>query len=524
MTRRVLAFLVFVVACVLDWGVSAPEARADSRPLVIGSKNFPESRLLAEIMAQLLESSTDLTVDRRSNLGGTTVVFQALVNGEIDIYPEYSGTGWAILVKMGAPVHDPLEAFLRVAQESERRFGVVWMLPFGFSNSYAMAMDEDRAEALGVKRISDLRRHQSELRVGVTHEFLNREDGWPGLAAAYALDVSDLRGVEHGLAYEAVRTGRIDLIDTYTTDGKLLRYNLRLLEDDRQFFPPYDAAPVVRRQTLERHPEVREVLTRLAFQIDDEAMRRLNYRIEDQGESFAAVASDFLRSKGLLEGEAASVEEASPEGILAFLWSRRGETLGLVLEHLQLTAISVLLAILVAVPLGVILTRKAAWAPAVLGAAGVIQTIPSLALLAFMIPIPGLGLGVRPAIAALFLYALLPILRNAYTGIKEVDPNLLEAARAMGLKDHQTLFRVELPLAVRTIMAGVRTSTVISVGVATLAAFIGAGGLGDPILTGLQLNDIRLILSGAIPAAILALVVDALLGQAEKLLVPAGLR
>jgi osmoprotectant transport system permease protein len=159
----------------------------------------------------------------------------------------------------------------------------------------------------------------------------------------------------------------------------------------------------------------------------------------------------------------------------------------------------------------------------VLGLAGVIQTVPSLALLAFMIPIPGLGLGARSAVVALLLYALLPIVRNTFTGIREVDPALLEAARGMGLTSGQVLWRVEMPLAVRTIMAGIRTSTVISIGVATLAAFVGAGGLGDPIVTGLQLNDIDLILSGAVPAAGLALIVDFGLGMCERLLAPRGL-
>jgi osmoprotectant transport system permease protein len=193
------------------------------------------------------------------------------------------------------------------------------------------------------------------------------------------------------------------------------------------------------------------------------------------------------------------------------------------MQHMWLTAMAVLLAIAVAVPLGIYLTRNERLSPGVLAAAGVVQTVPSLALLAFMIPIPGLGLGARSAIAALFLYAVLPIIRNTYTAIKEVDADLLEAARGMGLKSGQILRRVELPLATRTIMAGIRTATVISIGIATLAAFIGAGGYGDPILTGLQLNDVPLILSGAIPAALLALVVDFILARVENRLVPRGL-
>ena len=202
--------------------------------------------------------------------------------------------------------------------------------------------------------------------------------------------------------------------------------------------------------------------------------------------------------------------------------ARAPATLDLTLRHLFLTAVAVVLAIAIAVPLGIVLTRREALAGPVLGAAGVIQTVPGLALLAFMIPLPGLGLGARSAITALFLYALLPIVRNTYAGIKEVDPDVVEAALGMGLYDRQILWRIELPLAMRTIMAGIRTSTVISIGVATLAAFIGAGGLGDPIVTGLQLNDTHLILSGAIPAALLAVAVDFALGRLERVLTPSG--
>jgi len=501
----------------------APGGRLTGR-IVIGSKNFTENRLLAEIMATLIEARTDIEVERRINLGGTTVVFAALRAGQIDLYPEYTGTGWSIHLGRTDRVHDPLRAYLEVAAEFERRWDIEWLEPFGFANSYALAMDAHRAEDLGVRSISDLVPFEDRLEAGVSHEFLNREDGYPGLAEVYGLDIDDLRGMEHGLAYEAIRTGRIDVVDTWTTDGKLLRYDIRILEDDSAFFPPYDAAPIIRGETLDRMPGLRPLLNRLAFRIDDGRMRELNYRVEEEGGTFEEVARSFLRDEGLIEaGPSRAVRPEREDGFISFLWTRRGETLRLVLEHLWLTGMAVLLAIVTAVPLGIWLTRRLSLAPAIVGATGVIQTVPSLALLAFMIPVPGLGLGARSAIAALFLYALLPILRNTYTGIREVDTDLIEAARGMGLDGRQILMRIELPLATRTIMAGVRTSTVISIGVATLAAFIGAGGLGDPIVTGLQLNDIRLILSGAIPAALLAILVDWLLGRLERSLVPKGL-
>lgn len=521
---RLWAMLAVVLAVLGQGAARAEPEPGRSGTLVIGSKSFTESRLLGEIMAQLVEAHTDLEVERRINLGGTTVVFTALRTGEIDLYPEYTGTGFTVQLQRSDRVTDPLRTFLEVRHAFEERWDLHWLDPFGFDNGYALAMAEERAEALGITRISQLQEHRDVLRIGFSHEFLEREDGYPGLAAAYGLTLDVPRGMEHGLAYQALAQGRLDVIDTYTTDGKLARQRVRLLEDDAHFFPPYDAAPVVRGQTLREHPELGPLLRRLAFTLPDERMRALNYEVEEARRGFAEVAREFLIEEGLLDASSPALAEATRgEGLAALLWSRRGETLRLVGEHLALTGIAVLLAIIVAVPLGLVLTRRERWAGAVIGATGVIQTIPSLALLAFMIPVPGLGLGASSAVVALFLYALLPIVRNTYTGVRGVDPDLVEAARGMGLTDRQILRLVELPLAVRTIMAGVRTSTVISIGVATLAAFIGAGGLGDPIITGLQLNDTGLILSGALPAALLAIVTDALLGVLERLLVPRGL-
>ena len=501
------------------------EAPNDRPAIVVGSKAFTENRLLGEVIAQLIEAHTEIPVERRLNLGGTIVAFSALQSGEIDIYPEYTGTGWSVILGINEPVGDPLRAFLHVAREFRERYQIEWLGPFGFENSYALAMDAGVADAMGIRTISDLRDHEDRLRAGVSHEFLNREDGYPGLAQAYGLEIPNLNGMEHGLAYEAILSDRIDLIDTWTTDGRLLEYDIRILEDDQAFFPPYDCAPIVRSATLDRYPELGSILERLSFKIDNRRMQELNYRVEEEGGAYAEVALDFLIAEGLLDAESAPVLSTSNRdgGFFRFLWSRNNETGQLILEHLWLTAIAVLLAVLVAVPLGIGLTRRDAWASPILGTVGVIQTIPSLALLAFMIPLPGLGLGARSAIAALFLYALLPIVRNTYTGIKQVDADLLEAGRGMGLSDSQILLKVELPLSTRTIMAGVRTSTVISIGIATLAAFIGAGGLGDPIVTGLQLNDSYLILSGAVPAAALALLVDFALGRLERFLGPSGL-
>jgi osmoprotectant transport system permease protein len=520
MKHLLLALAAVVLALALR-----SDVQAEARPqIVIGSKNFAESRLLAEIMAQLVEGHLDVDVVRKPNLGGTTLVFAALRSGDIDLYPEYTGTAYAVLLGHTEPVSDPLQVYLRVDREYAQQWELDWLEPFGFTNGYALAMPRARAEELGVTRISDLAAHGDAVVAGVSHEFLERPDGWGRLVEAYDLHIADVRGMEHGLAYQAVAEGKVDLIDTYTTDGKLARHPVLLLEDDLHFFPPYDAAPVVRRDTLARVPELEPLLQRLAFSLDDARMQQLNHAVEHEGRSFTAVAREFLDDAHLLDDAVRdpTTVEADRSDFAAFAWSQRSQLLGLVGQHLLLTLSAVVLAILVAVPVGIVLTRRKRWAELVIGATGVIQTIPSLALLAFMIPLPGLGLGARSAVAALFLYALLPIVRNTYAGITEVDRSLIEAARGMGLTDRQMLTRVELPLAVRTIMAGVRTSTVISIGVATLAAFIGGGGLGDPIVTGLQLDDTRLILLGAIPAALLAVLTDVALARVERRLQPRG--
>ncbi len=503
--------------------LSAPLAAGQD--LVVGSKNFTEGRLLGEIVAQWIQAETELRVEHRSSLGGTQICWNALLAGEIDLYVDYTGTGWAILLKEPGQVSDPLRAFLHVRHHSIERHDVEWMAPFGLNNTYALALRREKAEALGATRISDLVGQGAELTTGFSIEFTNREDGWAGLREHYpGLDLEP-RSMEHGLAYEALASGEIDLIDAYSTDGKLLRYDVRVLEDDLGFFPPYNAAPLVRGETLRRHPELREVLWRLAFTLDDRGAMELNHRVEEGGESFEQVALSFLAEAGLLEGETgADVPRGARGGLFGRLWTDRARLAGLLLEHLGLVAASVLIAGLLAIPLGILITRHAVLRAPFLGGASVLQTVPSLALLAFLIVIPGLGLGATSAVVALVLYAVLPILRNTFTGLDSVDPELIDAARGMGLTPRQVLLRIQLPLALRTIVAGLRTAAVISVGVATLAAFIGAGGLGQPIVEGLYLNDTSLVLSGAVPAAGLALLVDALLGLCERALTPRGLR
>ncbi len=500
-----------------------------AQDVVIGSKNFTENRLLAEILTQWIGSQTELDVLHRSSLGGTQICWNAMLEGQIDIYVEYTGTGWSIVLKEEGSLQDPLQTFLLVQDKYREQYDVHWLLPFGLNNTYAMALAEDKAVERSITRISDLQEEAgADLNVAFSIEFMNREDGWLGLKAAYPGLQFQPRSMEHGLMYEAVGAGQLDLIDAYSTDGKLPRYDLRVLKDDRAFFPPYNAAPLVRGELLKEHPELRPLLNRLAFLIDDDKALELNLRVEIGGQEFEAVAMDFLRESGLLAQEAGAssktVDRDAGRGAFPQFWAKRGQLFTLLGQHLWLVFLSLLAATLIAIPLGVLITRFRPLRRPLLGMASVLQTIPSLALLAFLITLPGLGLGAPAAIVALVLYAILPILRNTYTGLDSVDPELIDAAKGMGLTPRQALLRVQFPLALRTILAGLRTAAVICVGIATLAAFIGAGGLGQPILEGLYLNDTSLILFGAIPAALMALAVDGLLGLAETLCTPRGLR
>lgn len=490
--------------------------------VVVASKNFEESRLLAEMFAQLVEARTGLTVERRLNLAGTQVCFEALRTGAVDLYPEYTGTGLVSLLGE-QPRGDAADALVRVRREFLQRWDLHWLAPLGFENAYEVAVPRAVAERHGLVTLSDLAPVSGQLDAAFGYEFSERDDGLPGLRDTYGLAFASVQRMQQTLKYQAAGAGEVDVLDVYSTDGRLLTYDLVVLEDDAGFFPPYQAAPLVRGATLERHPELAAALSLLADAFDEQRMRQLNLRLQEEGESPEVVARDALAELGLVDPEAgpAARPRRGEGSFFAYLWSRRGELGRRTGEHLGLTAAALLLGVLVSVPLGLFLEGRRTAAEPVIRAVGTTQTVPSLALLAFMIPL--LGVGAVPAVVALWIYSLYPILRNTYTGVRDADPEAVAAALALGMTRRQALAWVRLPLAAPVIMAGVRTAAVITVGTATLAAFIGAGGLGEPIVTGLQLADTRMILSGAVPAALLALAVDGLLALLERLLRPAGL-
>ena len=496
----------------------APSTRAQERTVTVGSKAFTESVILAHLAAQTLEAS-DIPAETRAELGGTRFVWNALVNGQVDVYPEYTGTIVQEILGGGDAQNRPdngggdTEAGAEAAgeyatlQRALNELGVGMTAPLGFNNTYALGMREARAEELGIRTISDLGDHPG-LTLAFSNEFMDREDGWPGLRAAYDLPHPNVRGLDHDLAYRGVAGGSIDVTDLYSTDAEIAYYDLRVLEDDRRYFPEYQAVYLYR---LDLPDPAVAALERLAGTIDESVMIRMNAQAKIERVAEPQVAADFLSEElGLQSAEAIPTT------------SRFQRIARHTKEHLWLVGISLLAAILIAIPLGILAARYDRAGQAILGVVGVIYTIPSLALLVFMIPL--MGIGGPPAIVALFLYSLLPIVRNTHAGLKSIAPELIESAEALGLSSQARLRKIELPLASRTILAGIKTSAVINIGTATLGALIGAGGYGQPILTGIRLDDVGLILEGAVPAALLALAAQGLFEIAERSVVPEGLR
>jgi len=478
---------------------------AHQQTLNVGSKRFAESRILGEMITQTASKTGEAQAVHKSGLGNTGIVFAALQSGSIDIYPEYTGTISQELLKS----KDKLTLGDMNARLAP--LGLAAGVPLGFNDTYALAMRGDQAQKLGIKTLSDLAKHP-ELKLGLSQEFLKRADGWPGVKAAYGLPFASPQGLDHGLAYEAVAAGQIDVTDIYSTDSKIAKYKLRVLDDDKHYFPAYDAVLLYRKDLPTRLPKTWAALSALQGKIDAPQMITLNAQVELSNATPAAVAKAYLSGS-----KAAATHET--------LWSALSgpdfwpETR----QHLFLVFASLALSILAGIPLGIWAARAKAAAQPVLSVTGLIQTIPSLALLAFLIALLH-QIGSVPTIAALFLYSLLPIVRNTYTGLTDISPTLRESALALGLPSAARLRLIELPLASRAIFAGIKTAAVINVGTATIAAFVGAGGYGDRITQGLENNDNLLLLAGAIPAAVLALLVQYGFDLLDRAVVPKGLR
>lgn len=472
-----------MMACWLQHGLAA-------EPLRIGSKRFTESYLLAEIVAQTARDGGSVTVTHKAGLGNTAILFAALKNGAIDAYPDYTGT---VALELLGLDHVPDLPALNRHLESH---GLAAGIPFGFSNAYALAMRGTAGNPAAIASISALAA-AAGVRPGFSPEFMARKDGWPALREIYGLQRLNPRILDHGLAYGALAAKQVDLIDVYTTDPKILRDQLRLLQDDRGFFPPYEAVLVYRKTVPLMHPSAWAALQKLEGRLTPERMRSLNAAVEFGGRTFASVAAEWLQGST----HAAAMDRSLWGLIVAPDFWR------LTAEHLLLVSLSLLLGVTVAVPLGLLAfyrPRSNRW---IVGASGILQTLPSLALLAFLIAAFD-RIGVLPAVTALFLYSLLPIVNATEAALSGIGKGVHDAGRALGMTRRQCLLSIDIPLALPGICSGIRTAAVINVGTATIAALVGAGGYGDRIVAGLAVNDVDLMLSGAIPSAGLALAID----------------
>ncbi len=479
---------------------------AYAKPIVVGSKKFTESVILAEIATQSLVH-IGMEVQHKRQVGGTRILWNALLSGDIDVYADYTGTLAEEILQT------PIENFEDLSSKLSQ-FGIGVFPPLGFNNTYAIGMKRDRAEELNIKKISDLTRFPN-IKMGWGEEFRSRVDGWVGLKKHYRLPQRFVRGMDHDIAYRALGSGDVEVTDLYTTDAEIAYYDITVLKDDLGFFPRYDALFIYRIDRAEQNPQFTEALSHLSGKISEEKMIDMNRRAKIDKASPEKLASSFLN-------------ETFGWSIKAKVATRTERMTLRTFEHLKLTILSLLLAVIVAVPLGIISEKFQSFGKVVLWTVGIVQTVPALALLVILIrPLNLLGLsgiGDTPALIALFLYSLLPIVRSTHSGFQQIPVHLREAQAVLGLRVTTRLFHIELPLALPSILSGIKISAVMNVGFATLGALVGAGGYGQPILTGIRLDDYALILEGALPAAVLALLAQQFFDWVESRLVSPGLK
>jgi len=489
-----------LAGCVAAMFGLLPAGAVGADAIVVGSKAFTEGYVLGEIAAQTIESASTVPVKRKLGMGSTGILFEALKSGGIDVYSDYTGTLAEAILKR------PDLKSIEDIQQALLAMDLVMSGPLGFDDTYALAVKESFAERHQLHTISDLAGVEDKVRAAFSYEFMDRKDGFQGMAASYHLHFAprNVSRMEHSLTYQAIDDGAVDLIDLYSTDAKIEKSQLRVLKDDRGYFPVYQAVWVARKAFTERRPLEWQALLNLQGSISERAMIDMNAQADIQHVSFAKIAAEHLGSE-------------APRS-----QSLKSNILQRTREHLWLVGIALLFSVVIGIPLGLVAVRFHAAGQAILIFSALIQTVPSLALLCFLIPL--FGVGMKPALAALCLYSLLPVVLNTFTGIRSIDPKHVENARAFGMTGRQILLRIVLPLASPTVLAGIKTATIVSIGTATLAALVGAGGYGAPIVSGLSLNDVPTILTGAIPAALMALIAYGLFEVLGLLLIPAGLR
>ncbi len=506
--------LLFFIFCLLF------HFQVESRSIVVGSKIFTENVLLGEMLSILLEEKYGYQVTRKLNIGGTKLVFDALNSEQIDVYPEYTGTGYIMILNFSEK-KSASKIYRIVKKQFAKRFQLVLSLPLGFNNTYALAVRSDDERFKNIYKVSDLVGRVEGLSLAVGHEFMARNDGYENFKKSYNIHFSEdkVYSMDPGLVYFALKNKKADMIMSYSTDGRVKSYHLKLLEDDKKYFPAYEAAYLTRKNIFKEFPKMKQAFKDLENNIDEKEIISLNDKVDRLKYETNVVARNFLIQKKLLDENVVNFEH---KNLFSYYYSKKDYLLKIFIEHLILTFSSLLIALFCSLPIGILMVRKKMAAKIIFPIVNTFQTIPSLALLGFLIPF--LGIGYAPAIFTLFIYSLLPLIRNTYEGIKSVDRNPIEAAIGIGLTKWQTLNKIEIPLALPIIIAGVRTSAVIIVGTATLAALVGAGGLGEPIFRGMATVNSKLIFLGAVPATILAIALDRSITFFETFFVSKGLR
>ncbi len=271
------------------------------KTVVVASKPMTEQFIIAQMLIALIEQETDITVEHKAGVGGgTSNIHPAMVSGEIDIYPEYTGTGWMFVLEQEL-IQDPQQLYLAVKEAYQEKYDIVWSGLYGFNDTFGIAMKRELAQEKDIRSYSDLAELGQELTFGAEHDFFERADGFPGISAEYGFEFKDEVGMDIGLKYQAIQANEVDVINIFSTDGKLKEYDMVVLEDDRLYFPSYYAATLIRQETLDEYPELEAVIGMLDGQIDNDEMTYMNYLVEIEKKEPKTVAIEFLQEKGLLK-------------------------------------------------------------------------------------------------------------------------------------------------------------------------------------------------------------------------------
>jgi len=442
-----------------------------SKSITIGAKKFTEANVMAYVLAHTLKSiDSSLDIKVLENLGGTGIVTTATENQEIDLYVDYTGT----LKETFKTTDETLPGELL---KHNLKFG----FELGFNNSYGMAVKHHST----LSKMSDIKNHH---RLGISHEFLKRKDGFSGLASHYGFNIKPLV-IEYSLLQHSLKSDKLDIIEIFTTDAKIIKYNLKVLKDDQHFYKRYDALVVFNKTFYEQNKQlVSDLSSKLFLKISDKQIQKLNHLVDIEGLNYEESARSFTKSNTHIKSSYEST-----------IWPH-------FYEHLEYLFLTIIICIFIGVPLGVTTAKSQLFERVILSLISITQTIPSLALLVFLIPL--FGLGKTTTLIALCLYGLLPIVKSTHMGIKKIPKELSEYSKLIGMSFFQRIFKIEIPLALIDIVSGVKLTAIYTIGVTVIAAFVGAGGLGTLIVTGLSLNNTDIILQGALPSAGLAIIVE----------------